>query len=88
MRGSNIPVQGSSIAINTLEAALNHLLPARDGVITINDSRVNSSVNPRAIRSSEPRSRIEQGNSTLARIVSPKFILVMELKLTFGNCLG
>jgi hypothetical protein len=81
-------VQGRSIAINTLEAALNHLLPAIDDVITINDSRVNSSVTPRAIRNSEPLSRIEQGSVTLARIVSPEFILVMKLKLTFDNRLG
>jgi hypothetical protein len=67
-------VTGSSTAINTSAAALNHLLPEIDGVTTINDSRVNSSVTPRAIRSSEPLSRIEQGNSTLARIVSPEFI--------------
>jgi hypothetical protein len=81
-------VQGSSIAINTLEAARNHLLPAIVDVITINDSRVNSSVTPRAIRSSEPLSRIEQGSVTLARIVSPEFIFVMKLKLTFDNRLG
>ncbi|MGD1071411.1 MAG: hypothetical protein ABSB15_14820 [Bryobacteraceae bacterium] len=66
---------GSSTAINTFAAALNHRLPAIDGVTTINDSRVSSSVTPRAIRRSEPLSRIEQGNSTLARIVSPEFIV-------------
>ena len=73
--------------MKTQASAVNQLLPAIDEATTTNDSRVNSLVTPRAIRNSDPLSRIEQGNSTLgSNLFRPNsYALVMKRTLTFGS---